>query len=86
MKTFGRGWVTPLAVPSADRIVTVGLEAISMVLTAVVESRWAYESVAEKFVASFEVENLVREGTLNPKSWRIIYGLMLKADMRFITT
>lgn len=67
VKTFGRGWVTPLAVPSADRIVTVGLEAILMVLTVVVERRWAYESVAEKFVASLELENLVREGTLNLK-------------------
>ena len=28
-RTFGRGWVTPLAVPSADRMVTVGREAIS---------------------------------------------------------
>ncbi len=28
-RTFGRGWVEPLAEPSADRIVTVGREAIS---------------------------------------------------------
>ncbi len=31
VKTFGSGWVTPLAVPSADRIVTVGLDAISVI-------------------------------------------------------
>ena len=29
MKTLGRGMVAPLAVPSADRIVTVGRDAIS---------------------------------------------------------
>lgn len=34
--TFGRGWVEPLAVPSADKMVTVALEVILKVLMTVV--------------------------------------------------
>ena len=40
-RTFGRGWVAPLAVPSADKMVTVGREAISKVDDLVVVSRWS---------------------------------------------